>query len=99
MRKIDKDTFRRIYERCLDMAPVTDDVLLNKINQFNAEFERQPKLNKVSYGKLLDNKIADYLFSTYQSIHVTHDEKIVGVNEHEHTQLFDARDTKIHLEI
>jgi hypothetical protein len=47
----------------------------------------------------LDNKIADYLFSAYQSIEVTDGEKIVGVNEHEHTELFDARDTKIHFEI
>jgi hypothetical protein len=50
MRKIDKDTFRRISERCLEMAQVTDHVLLNKINQFNAELERQPKLNKLSYS-------------------------------------------------
>ena len=99
MKKIDKKTFKRISERCLEMAHVTDNELLMKIDQFHAKISQGEELNSSSYTTLLDNKITDYLFSTYRSIEVTDDEKIVGSKGDEYVELFDARDTKIHLEI
>lgn len=99
MKKIDKETFKRISERCLEMAPVIDEELLMKIDQFHAEISQGEKLNSSSYTILLDNKIAEYLFLTYRSIEVTDDDKIVGSKGDEYVELFDARDTKIHLEI
>ena|SRR6185312_740275 len=91
---IDKKKFTYMLRWSLESAPITNEDLSNKVDQFHKELSNDKSLTEEKYLGALDKKMADYLFSTYQSLVLTRDEKIVGIKDNERTELFDATDTK-----
>jgi predicted HAD superfamily Cof-like phosphohydrolase len=96
---IDKKKFMYMQRWSLENAPITNDDLSDKVDQFHKELSNDKSLTKEKYLAALDKKMADYLFSTYQSLVLTQDEKVVGINDNERIELFDATDTKAHYDL
>ncbi|MDD3739105.1 MAG: hypothetical protein PHP31_07405 [Lentimicrobiaceae bacterium] len=90
----------------LDDATILSKDLLDKTREFVDEIESN--LIVTSEGKLSDKvedldkyinkKIANYLFTEYDSIFVSEDEKLIGIKNNIRVELYDGKDGKLRLD-
>lgn len=95
---ISKKNFLEMLNWSLESAPILDSSLSEEINRIHNELSEKTTLTEETYDIELNKKITNYIFENYSKVVLTEDEKIVGINEMKRTELFDAEDTKAHLD-